>query len=607
MTISGNPKLPAAAINSIRSDILSKYFRPEVITQQRLQQDDFVISKIGVRNIKSLEDVQLPIRNLNVVLGSNSAGKSTMLQCLALLAQSSTNFGRADLSLNGSLVKFGSFEEFRRRGSSKDPEIEIVIAGGQRTGPVSQYSKVTPLHVRASFTLAQVGPNRGIANIRAAKIQIGAEGYETSFEWQSLSINPDVDWNFRVVECSNGDLGVFDDTKSPIDIFPSSFLSYQTYSQWLVSSLRWHQARVKPGKTSKKGVNNQTFQKNISEIILLHSKVLAESVGEPNASRSIQKDVEFGRAMSFVEYSKIDYLANYINKASQEDLVEIVDTLVLKSPLMERPLLLPKLGANFTGEYLLPSIAASKILDLFRAKFNYLGPLRLEPTASQKIDLEPSPSAPVGAKGEYFGYQLSYGKSSQRQKQYPRPKGMAAKSQKLSDAVQEWMKWMDLGEQLETKEEGRDGLQTRTDKEAMYQKGTGLSQILPVLVLGLVAEPGTMTVIEQPELHLHPAVQQKLGDFFLQLSKSGRRFMIESHSEYMVTRLRKLVYVDGEKSSDVAIVFATQIDNKAGTKRKTVLELAEITESGDLTSWPKGFFDFANDDEAQIIMKRFKD
>jgi hypothetical protein len=416
-----------------------------------------------------------------------------------------------------------------------------------------------------------------------------------------------VDWNFRVVECSNGDLGIFDDTKSPVDIFPSSFLSYQKYSELLVSSLRWHQARVKPGKTSRKGVNNQTFQKNISEIIRLHSKVLAESVGEPNASRSVQKDVVFGRFMSFVENSKIDYLVNYINKASQDDLVEIVDTLVLKSPLMERPLLLPKLGATFTNEYILPSIAASKIVDLFRAKFNYLGPLRLEPTASQKIDLEPSPAAPVGAKGEYFGYQLTYGKSSQRQKLYPRPKGMAAKSQKLGDAVQEWMKWMDLGEQLETKEEGRDGLQTRTDKEAMYQKGTGLSQILPVLVLGLVAEPGTMTVIEQPELHLHPAVQQKLGDFFLQLSKSGRRFMIESHSEYIVTRLRKLVYVDGEKSSDVAIVFATQIDNKAGTKRKTVLEVAEITESGDLTSWPKGFFDFANDDEAQILMKRFKD
>jgi len=579
----------------------------EFFTGHRLQQDDYVLSQVKVRNVKSLDEIALPLRKLNVVLGSNSAGKSTLLQCLALLAQSSTNFGRGDLSLNGSLVKLGSFEEFRRRGTSGDPEIEIELSGGERSDFPWQTRKMSPIKISAFYRMGQLGPRRGVANIKSAGIKVNSENHETLFEWKNLPINQEIDWNFRVVECSNGDFGVFDDSKSPVDIFPNSFLGYQKYSEWLVKSLLWYETIAKTRKTKRKGVNSHTFQKNLAEIVRRHAEILRDSTGDERKESSNYHDFIFGRAMSMVENSKIDYLANHINRTSQSDLEEIVDTLVLKSPLLEKPLLLPKIGANLSSENRLSSIASTKVVDFFRTKVHYLGPLRLEPTASQKQELEPIPSAPVGAKGEYFGYQLTYGRSANRLKAYPRPKGLPAKNQKLGDAVQEWMKWMSLGDVLVVREEGREGLQTRTDNEALYQKGTGLSQILPVLVLGLVAEPGSVTVIEQPELHLHPAVQQKLGDFFVQVSKSGRKFLIESHSEYMVTRLRKLVFVDGESSSGVAIVFATQKENKSSTKSKTILEVAEITDSGDLTSWPKGFFDFANDDEAQIILKRFRE
>ncbi|WP_162528596.1 AAA family ATPase [Mycolicibacterium sp. CBMA 361] len=68
--------------------------------------------------------------------------------------------------------------------------------------------------------------------------------------------------------------------------------------------------------------------------------------------------------------------------------------------------------------------------------------------------------------------------------------------------------------------------------------GTGVSQVLPVLVMCLQAPPGSLLLIEQPELHLNPAVQQKLADFLLAIAASGRQLLVETHSDYLITRLR---------------------------------------------------------------------
>lgn len=68
--------------------------------------------------------------------------------------------------------------------------------------------------------------------------------------------------------------------------------------------------------------------------------------------------------------------------------------------------------------------------------------------------------------------------------------------------------------------------------------GVGVSQVLPILVMCLLAEPDTTLIFEQPELHLHPKVQTLLGDFFLSMSPLGKQCVLETHSEYLINRLR---------------------------------------------------------------------
>ena len=132
----------------------------------------------------------------------------------------------------------------------------------------------------------------------------------------------------------------------------------------------------------------------------------------------------------------------------------------------------------------------------------------------------------------------------------------------------------------------------------MANVGFGASQILPVLGLCLSASPGDLILLEQPELHLNPGMQQKLADFLLVMSKTGRQVIVETHSEYLITRLRRNAATDSEDHKYFTIIFVER-DAKTGTSYRTV----NVDEQGDLSEWPKGFFDHVAED-LRILMRK---
>src|SRR5262249_24262657 len=70
--------------------------------------------------------------------------------------------------------------------------------------------------------------------------------------------------------------------------------------------------------------------------------------------------------------------------------------------------------------------------------------------------------------------------------------------------------------------------------------GIGISQVLPVLVTAYAAKQ-EMIAIEQPEIHLHPALQSDLGDVLIEsaLGERGNRLLIETHSEHIILRIMR--------------------------------------------------------------------
>jgi predicted ATPase len=134
--------------------------------------------------------------------------------------------------------------------------------------------------------------------------------------------------------------------------------------------------------------------------------------------------------------------------------------------------------------------------------------------------------------------------------------------------IAHWLKRLGVIETFELKKVGEhrkdyDVLVTTPGaKKNVYltEVGFGVSQVLPILVECFYAPPGSIIIIEQPELHLHPAVQSSLADFFIDViharDNSGERdiqLILESHSEHFLRRLQRRVAEEELMPTEAAI------------------------------------------------------
>ena len=125
--------------------------------------------------------------------------------------------------------------------------------------------------------------------------------------------------------------------------------------------------------------------------------------------------------------------------------------------------------------------------------------------------------------------------------------------------------------------------------------GVGISQVLPVVV---AAQDGTAGIVcvEQPELHVHPAVQVGLGDLFIDgaLSK-GLSFLIETHSEHLILRLLRRIREAAEQDVSVETLVTPDLAGVYYLSKEDghiVATEIPINAKGDFDkSWPRGFFE----------------
>lgn len=178
---------------------------------------------------------------------------------------------------------------------------------------------------------------------------------------------------------------------------------------------------------------------------------------------------------------------------------------------------------------------------------------------------------------------------------------------RLSGAVDKWLGLLDLAQaaKVAPPQGSRGKLEIRVTVAGphdhnLIEVGFGISQVLPVLVGGLLQESDSLMIVDLPEAHLHPRPQAALADFFCSLAMSGRTALVETHSEMFFHRLRLRAEMSKDLAKRIAVYFIDppKANGMCNRPRKVGLSFDEEHR------WPTRFLEEAWETELQISAAR---
>ncbi len=132
------------------------------------------------------------------------------------------------------------------------------------------------------------------------------------------------------------------------------------------------------------------------------------------------------------------------------------------------------------------------------------------------------------------------------------------------------------------------GLRTSDDMDfhRPIHAGFGLTQVLPVVVAALSASDNDLLLIENPEVHLHPAGQAQMGQFLAEVAQTGVQVILETHSDHVLNGIRRTVKAGRLSAEQVAIHFFRPRSEDGAQVVSPILDC-----TGNIDEWPDGFFD----------------
>ena len=611
--------------------------------------------------------IEIELAPLTVVVGANSSGKSTLIQSILLLAQNASRIdekntakARGLFELNGPLVQLGTFREAAcDLIDTKFPTMEFGgnwYAGDRALGlnrPTTIRAGEQALVWNVSLRPLEKNLDSGVASLNHATVNyLQKDEVLGSAEvlYKDMKTNTDLlrskfeNFSFK----HNAILENHERSRTQ----PSRKQKTQAVS---------FQAGLPYTGLVSKNIVDYMFENQISQFDKLMTT--GESI-DPYPDPNLEPASQYATMAEIIEVFVVE-LADLGRRILQQDLSSEDRNVDFLSQRIQDFLLVPSerfpdLARKFFGS-LDPEnsnqkqstdarIFASKFVEELRARFDslygesewaqqstfclpngkrsirissiplgplqrsirswnrylsenvvYLGPLRVGPRATYGIGASVENSnIPLGESGEFLAKKMF---TDDTPRAYPIVEHGKIKDARFSleEAVTFWYNHLAAtGEDnsISVDAPNRQGYPLKIGARTLANVGFGASQILPVLGLCLSAGPGDLILLEQPELHLNPGMQQKLADFLLVMSKTGRQIIVETHSEYLITRLRRNAATDSDDHKYFTIIFVER-DAKSGTSYRTV----NVDEQGELSEWPKGFFDHVAED-LRILMRK---
>lgn len=591
-----------------------------------------MINKWKLYNFKSVERAELPLSPLTLFAGANSSGKSTFLQSILLVSQTlASRVESQTVVLNGHLAKLGQFNDLRNASSDSDTiriawelsvpadpveeapylrsraAIETIscdIAFGLPKVGSSQAHQLNPKLFESVFSCAGAASSseavRSTHSVRlASKTPTEPIESEGSVQGATRRSSWTFDYEIHFDPISLEELRDELSGAMPIGCSLQHFLP-----QWLIERFDEKTEIIKAlSRTLLDPLRSRALNRYLdADAIAIPEEIIAFLNDRRSAlgrSEEISLDPE-ARVTPLAEVLRWVRGARLRQRAKGSEIVKELTTLAAK-------VLPDKQGITTVGLPAPFGDALEYLTFFFSRSVRYLGPLREEPRSMYPLQTTADPQD-VGLHGEHtasvfhnFRYsEIRYIPSEAFGSEKVDPTPTQAL---LSDAVFDWLKYLDVAMRVDTSDEGKfgHGLSVYLDgkvKHDLTHVGVGVSQVLPIVVMCLLANRETTLILEQPELHLNPKVQTRLGDFFLAMSLLGKQCLIETHSEYLINRLRfRAAAAPSDSLSKLIALYFVEKKRGATGYRNVV-----INEYGAIVDWPAGFFDQSQREVEDILL-----
>lgn len=238
------------------------------------------------------------------------------------------------------------------------------------------------------------------------------------------------------------------------------------------------------------------------------------------------------------------------------------------------------------------TIEGERIIVSLNSEFEYISAGRLSPqTIYEKSSLYVDNKSQLGVNGQYTAHYLA-----QHQDDIVGISGYT-----LKDTIQQWLNIISPNVRLNISSIPNADLAQiayyysgfpNAIKSSEYRPtnvGFGISYVLPVIIALLKAKPGSILVIENPEAHLHPRGQRKIGELIAQCAAYGVQIFLETHSDHVLNGIRIFVKQGKLDAGLTRLFFFDRILD--GNKIKHTVVSPRILPNGKLDIWPEGFFD----------------
>jgi predicted ATPase len=603
-----------------------------------------------LQNFKSVYDkTTLSIAPLTVFAGANSSGKSTLIQSLLLTAQTlQSPVVSRSVVLNGHIIRLGQYDDIVSNGH----EGECITIGFQLKPAVGGLHNWYPRRYYA-YGLRD-------SSINTVNCQFSFSTSDSSREKEFLQLQPRLEESSLVVRISNQKVQeeevIIRRSKTSIeDRLKQLHLDVSTISQLEAASLEYEVVKSGHIKQRMRRLYGSPYTGRAEGAVLRHFLPdqigVVFDVGEEQAARLSQGllagdreiDSELNPIMEGHAGAVITSILTEVVQATspKNERVSVVFDLVKKQlntksltalfavlPSNQRAFLAQRFAERMDEithavkekrkqEFKLAFGPASEMAEagseyvnyFFNRSLKYLGPLRDEPKPVYPLIGATDPKD-IGFRGEHTAAVLEANRHSMIEyissatfatKGAPR----TPKSASLQHAVLDWLAYMGVASDVKTIDKGKLGHELKIstpDSEELHDLthvGVGVSQVLPILILSLLAEPGATLIFEQPELHLHPRVQTRLADFFVSQILMKKQCIVETHSEFLINRLRYQTAVSkgGELSENIILYFVEK--SKGSSSYRPI----RINEFGVIENWPEGFFD-ENEKNAAAMLEQ---